>query len=89
METGRADTAGVEGVPGVAAGAGPAVVLAGGPAAERTADARPGRTERSLLAGFGADVRLDYSGLAHLSNTGAQDALQSNGRADAQMNVFG
>ena len=55
MKAGRADPAGIECVPLMAAGAGPDIVLAGRPSAERAADARAGRIGVFLVAGFAID----------------------------------
>src|SRR6267154_1312535 len=42
-KTGRADSSGIEGVPGMQARTAPAALFGRRPAAQRTADARPGR----------------------------------------------
>lgn len=59
MQAGRTHAAGIESVPGVPAGAGPKLMRAGRPITPRATDGRAGAAALLLVAGLGAQLRLD------------------------------
>lgn len=68
MQAGRTHAAGIESVPSVTAGAGPQLMRTRRPIARRAANARARAAALFLVAGFGAQLRLDNNARSQGAN---------------------